>query len=236
MFFSTSAQDSFRSPLLQSKQLLAGARSKSVQDIHDSNAYYKAPEAPMYQRSMCTYAQDFVPRPLGGCQATSESCKLFKDKSETVTMKPAPGSLQKDTSNSKSYPALSPEACQRAIMQPFVPTGNLQVAAGVKMMVTDSDTHSKYQFPSPDMMKLARGDSFKPGQTGQRAMPFISSTSYNNEFRASKYGWKGAGALGSKNKCAPPMTGYTGKMKADSAHELDIESFCRGDLLSYEHL
>eukprot|EP00397_Hematodinium_sp_SG-2012_P029769 GEMP01031477.1.p1 GENE.GEMP01031477.1~~GEMP01031477.1.p1 ORF type:complete len:198 (+),score=28.14 GEMP01031477.1:216-809(+) len=196
--------------------------------------------APQYQRSMCSYTQDFIPRPLAGCETTRESCKIFKEKCESVSHKAPSGALQKDTTSSRSFSAISSEAAAKAVMAPFVPISNLTVNPGQLMVVTKSNTHQSYSCPSPDMMKQSRGETFKPRILAKRiAIPFISSSSYNLEFRASKYGWNNTSAFGthsSARNVAPPTTGYTGKQRASGAHALDADDFCMGDMLAYSHL
>jgi len=248
LFFSTTTEDAYRSPEKQTKakKLMEGARAKSMQSIQDPNKgaqKYQVSQAPLYQRSMCQYSQDFVPLPLGGLAVTKEFYRLFKDKSQTIANKAGQGPLQKDTTNSRSYPSISAETAAKCKLQCFVPTPNLYITDN-KLMVTESDTHRSFVPPSADMAKEARGESCKPRVGGQKVtpIPFVSNTSYSNAFDAAKYGWKdkavfSAFATDGRTK-APPVHGYTGKTKARETEEkiLDPEEFCRGNQLQYEYL
>merc|ERR1719197_2143639 len=116
-------------------------RSKSVQDIHDPShgMKYQRPEAPLWQRSMCAYSQQFNPLPLDGCGVNKALYSLNKEKQEDCSNKPAPGTkIQRVTTSKASYPQFSAEAAMKAIPENFKPEQAAHIDPTQKLLVTTS--------------------------------------------------------------------------------------------------
>ena len=130
IFYSTSNGDSYRAPALHHNKesggeaLLAGAKSRSVQDIHDgARATFKPSRAPLYQRTMCAYTEQFVPRPLDGKMINKECYDLFKEKCESSSLSTAgPQAIFRGvTTTMASFPEYGKDESRKAIPPNFAP-------------------------------------------------------------------------------------------------------------------
>lgn len=243
IFYSTSTADSFRSPMEHSSSapvLLEQARAKSVQGIHDINrsGKFKPSRAPLYQRSMCSYTQQFVPRPLDGVQINKECYNLFKEKCETpATSSGGKGAkFHDETTTGASYPNYSSEASQKAIPPNFKPKNQVHVSRENKLLVTLSAQHREFPCPTPEATRTARPEAFKPKYKTHRSVGTMSAvSSYNRDYHPDKYNSVWPVRFARQDKPPPPTSGYTGKMRLDPEGDKKLvpEDFRIGDVVSY---
>lgn len=238
IFYSTSNTDAFRDPKTHTRNPLIHkmARSKSVQEIHDINKSrkFKRNEAPLYQRSMCAYTQQFVPRPLDGVQINKECYNLFKEKCEAGnTSSTSAAESATETTTRYSFPQYSFEESMKALPPNFKPKQQKHVSDENKLMVTESSLHR--EFPAP-----RKGDHrtapFKPAKQSHLAVgTFQGVTSYNTCFAPSKYDSVWPVKFAGQARPPPATTGYTGIIALDENEEkvLIPEEFHIGDVTRY---
>mmetsp|Transcript_16601 Transcript_16601/g.41052 ORF Transcript_16601/g.41052 Transcript_16601/m.41052 type:complete len:291 (+) Transcript_16601:204-1076(+) len=243
IFYSTSTADSFRDPIEYSKdtpELHRDCRGTNVQGIHDINrsGKFKPSRAPLYQRSMCAYTQQFVPRPLDGVQINKECYDLFKEKCETPsTSSGGKGAIfHGETTTAASFPQYSRTLSEKAIAPNFKPAQAKHVSDENKMLVKQSFQHKEYPCPTPDATKNARPAAFKPAYKTHKAVGTMSAvSSYNREYHADKYNSVWPVRFARQNAPPPPASGYTGKQRLDpeSPRKLKEEDFRIGDVVGY---
>jgi len=242
IFYSTSSADSYREParhhnLELGKSLLAGSRSKSVQDIHDGNrASFKKSVAPLYQRTMCSYTQQYVPRPLDGVEINKECYDLFKEKCETSTAANKGGAFRGETTTMNSYQGYDLAQSMKAIPPNFKPLQQMHVNKENKLLVTQSAQHKDFPAPSPEHTRTARPEAFKPKYKMHKAVgSFVSGSSYSRDYAPSKY--DSVWPVKYKGMSGPPPSavGYTGKewLNPKEASKLIPELFAIGDVVKY---
>jgi len=220
--------------------LLKLAKGKSVQNIHDPNRAaaekeggFQPNRAPLYQRSMCSYTTQFVPRPLDGAMINKECYKLFKEKCETPgTSSAGAGKFRGETTSMASYPQYSRTESEKAIPPNFKPIQEKHVSAENKLLVTKSAQHKQFPCPSVEDTKNARPEAFKPKYKTHKSVGTMSAvSSYKRDFHPDRYNsvWPIRFA---KQKAPPPATtGYTGKVHLDEKTEQKLipEDFHIGD-------
>jgi len=246
LFYSTSSADSFRSPMSHSKSsplLLLKAKSKSVQNIHDPNRAaaekeggFQPNRAPLYQRSMCAYTTQFVPRPLDGALINKECYKLFKEKCETATGSGAAGGgkFRGETTTNASYPEYSRIESEKAIPPNFKPIQEKHVSSENKLLVTKSAAHKQFPCPSVQDTKTARPEAFKPKYKTHKSVGTMSAvSSYKRDFNPDKYNSVWPVRFARQPAPPPATTGYTGKVHLDEKADKKLipEEFHIGDVL-----
>ena len=245
IFYSTSSGDSFRSPAahaVRQPSLHAGAKGKSVQDIHDisrARGQYKHSTAPMYQRTMCSYTQEFVPRPLDGAQINKECYDLFKEKCESASTGAAGAQAQfrSETTTGDSFPEYDKDSCVKAIPPNFKPKQQKHVNSENKLLVTQSFSHKEYPCPSVEHTKNARPEAFKPKYKMHKSVGSLSSarSSYNRDYHPSKYDRVWPVKYRGMSEEPAAASGYTGKFRLDPKADpkLDPSTFHIGDVTEY---
>ncbi|CAD7929859.1 unnamed protein product [Amoebophrya sp. A25] len=243
LFYSTSSADSFRDPKDFAKSapdLHRYCQGTNVQGIHDINrsGKFKPSVAPLYQRTMCAYTQQFVPRPLDGVQINKECYDLFKEKCETPsTSSGGKGAIfYSETTTATSYPKYSRVQSEKAIAPNFKPAQSKHVSDENKMLVTQSFQHKEYPCPSPQATKNARPAAFRPAYKTHKAVGSMSgSSSYSREFNPDKYNSVWPVRFARQAGPPPPATGYTGKVRLDpsSPRKLQPEEFHIGDVVTF---
>jgi len=244
IFYSTSNGDSYRAPGTHHNKgigeaLLLGSKSKSVQDIHDgARATFKPSRAPLYQRTMCAYTEQFVPRPLDGKMINKECYDLFKEKCESSNLSSAgPQAVFRGvTTTMASYPEYGKDESKKAIAPNFRPQVDVHVNKENKMLVTQSQGHKDFPCPSPEHTKTARPEAFKPKYKTHKAVGrMVSQSSYSRDYFPGKYDrlWP----VKYKGMSGPPpaAAGYTGSMRMDPNGESKLvpEQFFIGDVVNY---
>lgn len=240
IFYSTSSADSFRAPSEHSKStplLHAQARGASVQSIHDHNraGKFKPSQAPLYQRSMCSYTQQFVPRPLDGVAINKECYDLFKEKCETATTSSSGAKFHDETETGLSYQAYDENSMRSAIPPNFKPENAVHVSKENKLLVTISAQHREYPCPSPEHTKNARPEAFKPKYKTHRAVGTMSAvSSYKRDFHPDKYNSVWPVRFARQVREPGPAGGYTGRMSSDTmGGALVPEDFHIGDVVTF---
>jgi len=247
MFYSTSSADSFRSPLSHSKSyphLLKAARGKSVQTIHDpnraaaENGGFKPSRAPLYQRSMCSYTTQYVPRPLDGVVINRECYHLFKEKCETPATSSGGNAakFRSETTTKASYPLYNRSESEKAIPPNFKPIQEVHVNSENKLLEKKSAQHREFPCPSVNDTKNARPEAFKPKYKTHRAVGDMSAvSSYKRDYHPDKYNAVWPVRFAGQGGPPPPATGYTGQVCLDEtkAKVLKPSEFHIGDVVTF---
>lgn len=242
LFFSTSSGDSYRQPSqMAGKAIVLNCRSRSMQDIHDANALaknYKRPEAPLWQRTMCEYTQQYPSRPLDGVEVNRALYHLFKQQQEDCATKPAPGTkLASATTAASSYTEIPRDAAVKAIPESFKPKQVLHVDPENHLLITTSTEHKSFRAPTAKQVSAARPESFKPkSQSHAAGAPFYARSSYEREYYASKYKESWPDRFTRQPRAPPPCEGYTGHVKAETEDGPQVlDQFHIGDLMKHSH-
>lgn len=240
IFYSTSTGDSFRSPATQGRDHLHKfARSQSYQNIHDSNRgkAFKPNRAPLYQRSMCTHTQQYVPRPLDGFAINKECYDLFKEKCESgSTSSTSNAASATETTTKYSYPLYPLSDALGAIAPNFKPKQAKHVSDENKLLVTKSASHREFPCPSVEHTRNARPEACKPRIVTHLAVGDMKGiSSYNSQFAAERYDAVWPIKFEGQEKAPGPVTGYTGLMalNPETENELEPEKFHIGDVIRF---
>merc|ERR1719199_376334 len=169
---------------------------------------FKPSRAPLYQRSMCSYTQQFVPRPLDGKAINKECYDLFKEKCETSSGSSSGqgAKFTGQTTNSQIFMPIPSKEALKAIPPNFKPAQQMHVNKEDKMMVLDSTSHVQYTKPA----KQAKTEPFKPKIKRHKSVgTLISMSSYNREYDPKKYDKTWPVKFANQEGHPPPTSGYT---------------------------
>jgi len=192
-FLSSLVNEDYKDPV---EQTIAPLHERSIQDClrtiygpykrGDIGAIRGATLAPLFNRKMCTYSSEFIPRSLSGVELNKVGFEIQKNRNETTKLAVA-GKMNPPPSNyQRNYYRFPPESARKAVLPPFIPTQLILDVQPLKHKTGNSISRTMFPEQTVEQMRIAKPMKIMPRHsiTKIKLVQSPSKSTYDRNFDA----------------------------------------------------